>query len=58
VCAALVVRPAEFQAASAAISKNYAGFYPLRNLATPKNQLAQIRTVRAKGGRKSGKPSI
>jgi hypothetical protein len=34
---------------------NYAGFYPLGNLARPKNQLVKIRGVRAINGQKSGK---
>jgi|GEM_PF-2080679 len=39
-------------------SKNYAGFYPLGNLVAPKNQLAQIRTVRARNGQNSGKARL
>lgn len=34
--------------------ENYAGLDPLGNLVAPKNQLAQIRTVRANNGQKSG----
>jgi hypothetical protein len=37
---------------------NYAGLYPLGNLATPENQLVKIRTIRAKSGQESGKRSL
>jgi hypothetical protein len=35
-------------------SKDYAGLYPLGNIAAPKNQLVKIRAVRVRIGQESG----
>jgi len=38
--------------------KCYAGFYPLQNLADPKNPVAQIRILLVKAGQNSGRTRL